>query len=73
MKKIATKSVSKGKKSVTLDVFDNDNMLTFADIKQNYYKIVHVQNFDKAQCTFYEWTLQMYGIKTDLTLYNNEK
>lgn len=71
MTKIGTKTASKGKKSVTLDVYDCDNVLTFADVKRNYYKIVHIADFDKAMCRFYEWTLQMHNIKTDLTIYNN--
>lgn len=70
MKKIATKKACKGKRSVTLEVFDCDNVLRYADPVNNCYKIISMPSFDEAFCLFYEWALQMYGIKTDITLHN---
>lgn len=69
MKRIGTKTATKGKKSVTLDVYSYDNIITFADTKKNYYKIVHETSYDKAQIIFYEWVMKMHNIKTELTLY----
>ena len=70
MKRIATQTATKGKKSVTLDMYSNDNMITYADTKENYYKIVHEPNLEKARNLFFEWTLKMHNIHTELSLYN---
>ena len=69
MRKIATRKAKKGKRSVTLDVFDCENILTYANPENNYYKIVRVNNFQEALCLFYEWVLNMNLIKIDTKLF----
>lgn len=68
MKRIATKKAKKGKKEVSLLVYDTDNIIMWDDNVNNFHKVVHEQNFAKAEVIFYQWVLGMYKIKTNLTL-----
>lgn len=68
MKRIATKTSRKGKKSVTLIVYSCENILIYDDNEINYHKVLHINSFQDAHLRFHEWVLQMYNIKTNIQL-----